>query len=272
MMNTTITSQLKKFGLEEKEAQIYLSLLKEGSQTPLEISRNTDINRTTIYRQLETLQTSGLVEEVLDDKSTRYTASDPDKLNFLIEQRENSIRSLKRSLPDLTAQLSALKQESISHSKVVFFRGIKGLKQLLWNTTKAKGKQIVNYGYLSWNEVVGNEFAEKLREEHVVQKIHGREVTNHKEDGTQWTDNITRVRQYYKEKFIPKSVLEINHDQYIYDDILAYAHIYKEEYFGIEIHNPEIAKTQKQIFEIIWEIGEEMTPFEPFKSKKWKGE
>ena len=67
MMNKEdLKDKLKLFGIEEKPILIYLTLLNKGLLTPLELSRETQLNRTSVYRYLEELKNLGLVEEVLD--------------------------------------------------------------------------------------------------------------------------------------------------------------------------------------------------------------
>lgn len=264
-----VIDNLKQLGLEEKQTQIYLHLLKSTSQTALEISRATEISRTSVYRNLERLQKLGLVEEVLDQNTTKFKASSPEKLYLILRQKELEVSDIKESIPNVISQLSALKVESISPTEVLYFKGKEGVRQLLWNTTKCKSKKMDQFGFMTWSEILGFKVAEEFRLEHQKKKIFGREISNWYEDGTKWTNLLDGIKKYYKEAYIPKSILEINHDTYIYDDIVAFLHMYKGEFFGIEIHNAQIAKSQRQLFEIVWNMAEEMKPFGPFKSKKW---
>jgi sugar-specific transcriptional regulator TrmB len=252
MMNTTLGRNLKSFGLDSKQISIYLTLLRRGRLTNLEIARHSGINRTTVYRFLETLKEIGLVEEVIDENTTYAQAVDPSQLQLIIKQKEAEIIHLKTVLPTIISELSVLEDKVIPSTKVVYFRGIKGLQQLLWNTLKAKGEQ-VGFGYLNWNDGVGQAFAEKLREEYVIRKVHLREILNEVDEKGEYTSVNQYFNNYYQHRMIPKEKLEIKHDTYIYNDVFAFYHIYKGELFGVEIHNAEIAKTQKQMFEILWE-------------------
>lgn len=129
------------------------------------------------------------------------------------------------------------------------------MKQLLWNILKAKGES-VGYGYADWNQSVSQEFAEKLRQERVSRKIYDREIQNTDQAGSM--NSWTRIKDYdqvYQARYIPKSVIDIKHDTYIYNDVFAFFNFYQGGVFGIEIHNAEIAKTQKQIFEVLWKLA-----------------
>lgn len=254
-----VLSQLKKLGLEEKEVKVYLSLLEQGVQTPLGLSRNTSINRTTIYRVLEKLKEKGLIEEILDQKSTRYQVSDPQKLNLIISESLERLQEVKKLLPNLIENLNRFKKNQPFPTKIIFFRGRSGIQQLLWNTLRVvKGSEQVGYGYLDWNDTAGEKFAEKLRQKYVEKGIKALEIQNEILEDDKFTTNKVYLDKYYRCRIIPKSEIEFNHDTYIYNDVFAFCHIYKGELFGVEIHNKEIAKTQRQIFYQLWKIGKEV--------------
>jgi sugar-specific transcriptional regulator TrmB len=254
MMNNNLTQELKNLGLNDKEAQVYLVLLTKGPQTPLELSRNTKLNRTTIYRLMENMKEVGFVEEILDQKSTKFEASSPSKLGMLLTRKEMELEGLKTNYSKLISDLSVIEHNPASSTKVIYFRSKSGLQQLLWNTLKAGKSENVGYGYLNWNESVGKPFAEKLRQECVNRKLYAREILNTIDRDRGFTQ-VTHYFDFYQNRYLPPKILEIKHDTYIYNDVFAFYHFLQNELFGIEIHNAEIAKTQRQIFEILWKMA-----------------
>ena len=255
MNNNTIIELLKNFDLNSKEGEIYLTLLQKGILSPLQLSRATLLNRTTIYRILEKLKQIGLVEEVLDEKRTKAKAISPDNFEMIVKQKESEIDKLKQTLPELKAQLTAIQGLASPETKVLYYRGQDGLKQLLWNTLNAEN-EIIGYGYMNWNDVVGKEFAEKLRQEVVLRKRYSREIQNSNSiDPLKTYTSVPSYDKYYSGKKIPKEKIAIKHDTYIYNNVFAFSHFIKEEFFGIEIYNAEIVLTQRQIFEILWAIA-----------------
>lgn len=254
MMNKTLEQDLSKFGLNEKEVVVYLEVLKRESASPLELSRFTSLNRTTIYRLLDKLKELGLVEEVIDQHKVLVKSSSLDTFNKLLTEKEQNILSLKNSLPELKKELNTLISSAHSPTQVVYFKGREGLRQFLWNTNKAKG-ELVGYGFGEWNLGIGRELAEKIRQEHTERQIYHREIQNTPDTNKSYTDNKIYLEKYYRGRQIPHKKLEINHDIYIYNDVFGFYNYVGGEYFAIEIHNAEIAKTQKQIFNILWEIA-----------------
>ena len=107
-----------------------------------------------------------------------------------------------------------------------------------------------------FNFPVGREFAEKLRAERVKRQIYDREIQNTDQAGpmSDWT-NVKNYDQIYQCRLLDKKIVDIKHDTYIYNDVFVFFYFIKNEMFGIEIHNAEIAKTQKQIFEVLWKLA-----------------
>jgi sugar-specific transcriptional regulator TrmB len=253
MMNKTkLEESLTKLGLNEKEIEVYLYLVTNGGTTPLDISRGTKVNRTTAYRILDKFNQMSLVSETLEGKTSIFEANDPKSLHSLLVQKESELQLLKQTLNSLVEDLSSIQCTKGGSSKVLHYRGKEGVKQLLWNTLSAND-EVVGYGYIDWNAVVGRIYAERLRQEYVYRKLKAREVQNF--DIPDYTEEDTYKKKLYQLRIIPESVLKINHDTYIYNNVYAVCYFYKEEYWGVEIYNENIANAQKQIFEILWKIA-----------------
>ena len=226
--------------------------------TLLELSRATNISRTTLYRITENLITRGLLQKVVDYKTTRLKAAHPSILKRIVQDKLLHLKQIKNSLPNIINSLNALEHpSSIKATKILYYRGKRWLKQILWNTLKAK-QDIVGYGYLNWNISVGKKFAENVRQEIVNRKIQTKELQN---ENFMQLHTFTQVHNYadfYKRKIIRQNIIDIKHDTYIYNDVIAFYYALKGEIFGFEIYNTEIAKTQRQIFYALWNfVGKE---------------
>jgi sugar-specific transcriptional regulator TrmB len=259
MVNTLrIEHYFEKFGLEKIQADVYVQLLKLRTATVVELSRETNINRTTLYRILEALEKKGLVKTLLGHKTTKYQAENPEKLEGLILQEEEKIHTLRNSLSQIQTQLHTLIPVQPSSTEVLYFQGKEGLKQMLWNTLNAgENGEIVGFGYLSLNEGAGRFFAEKIRREYIDNNIKRKELLNidQIEPEENYTDFASEYRKVYEGRGIEKEKIEIYHDLTIYNDVVTFWHVLNDELFGVEIHNAVIAKMQKQIFHILWEMA-----------------
>lgn len=245
---------LASFGLSSQEQEVYVALLKQTPATPLVLARATGINRTTLYRLLEALSEKGLIEEVVNYKSKSYRAAPPKQLDLLIMKKEAEVENLREELPKLVSTLNQVSPPPSSPTRVLYFKGIQGLRQLLYNTLRAKD-EVIGYGYGSWNDGVGKRFAEKLRQEYVDLHIKARELLNVVDPTGSFSSVSGYVNGVYRSRTISPNKLRITHDTYIYNGVFAFYHAIGGQLFGVEIHNEAIAATQKQIFEILWKLA-----------------
>lgn len=256
--NHEIEMILGSFGLSTDEQNIYLTLLQQARATPLTLSRATAINRSTLYRILEALSDKGLVEEVMDYKSKSYRAAPPERLNLLLSKKIAETETLREQIPKLSEALKQAIPLPANPTSVLYFKGVQGLRQLLYNTLDAKS-EVIGYGYGNWNDGVGKRFAEKLRQEYVDRNIKARELLNMVDISGSFTSVAEYVNGVYHNRSISPKKLLITHDTYIYNDVFAFYHTTNGVLFGVEIHNIEIVKTQKAIFEILWKLAKPLS-------------
>lgn len=259
---------LKPYGLSEDEGRIYLYLLKYGYSSVLNISRALKIGRTRSYRLLEKLKILQLVDTKLDDRGMKFGASDPSKLKQIISLKENEISRLKSDLPNVLNQLKQINISTQSNSKVLYYTGIEGLKQVTFNLTKAeKLIRVFEVDHLA--NFLPEDFSEMIRNKLVESKIKTHDLTN-KISFPDFTKVSEMIKSYSEFRHIPKVKLSIDFEILIYNDVYA-TYTYKEnDIFCVEIYNQQLAAMQKQIFDFIWSQASEMIFTSPYGSSKLK--
>lgn len=250
MVNISLQKVFAQIGMSGKHAMVYEALLTSQNMTPLKLARITHLNRSSLYRYLEELREKGLVELILRGKSSSYAAR-PEGLSQYLVREEARLENLKTTIPSLLTEMSRARAKE---SEVRYYHGVEGLKQMLWNVV-AKGEEFVGLGYSDWNESVGKAYAEKLRQKIIESRTRSREISNDPSTDFGYTKLGLEYKKFYSHKAINESLLEIKHDTYIYGDVFAYYYHYEGEYFGVEIHNKEIARTERQMFEILWKMS-----------------
>lgn len=253
MINRSLLQVFKQIGLTNKHAHVYELLLSKPISTPLQISRETKLNRSSIYRYLEDMRGKGLIELLLGDKSCQYQAN-PDGLNQFLLGEESRVEKLKSSIPLLIKELKPYREDGLVGTEVKYYQGVDGLRQMLWNVVSSKS-EFMGLGFENWNTSVGKTYAEKLRKKLTDDNIKSREIQNDPSDDFDYTNLNTTFQNRYSHKAISPDILTIRHDTYIYADVFAYYYHYEGEYFGVEIHNKEIARTERQMFEVLWGIA-----------------
>jgi sugar-specific transcriptional regulator TrmB len=118
---------LQNFGLTDKQADVYLFLVKRAIATGGEISKQTKIDRSVIYRILKSLQAKGLVEPTLESP-IRFMAVPVDKaLDLIIKAKQEEIKAVEKAKKDLIEDLEAIRKTR-SEPTIEKFMIIKGNK------------------------------------------------------------------------------------------------------------------------------------------------
>jgi len=256
MNEQIVWKQLTALGLADTEIFIYLHLLKSGPKTPLEISREININRSKIYRLIEMLLQKKLIERSISDRGLRLKASPPANLELLLIANEEKIKDNREALPNIIQSLSYLTNVTTGGFEISHYKGIDGLKQMLWNELKAK--EVMLFGYGSINDFVGKKFGDKHREEAFLRKIKYKEIGNrpeYKSKDQSFYNNAYGWEKIYIYKQIPEKILKIRHGIQIYNDTVAIINWQDKHKVGIEIINRPLAEMQRQIFCHFWKIA-----------------
>jgi sugar-specific transcriptional regulator TrmB len=122
------TRRLIGFGLSEKEAQLYLHLLKYGPKTPSLLAKSLQTYREDVHRTLMSLIEKGMVRPSLDSP-TVYAAIDLDTaLGSALQKQQSELREMearKRELQELSQQQRFRPSDEVSTFKII--KSIKGL-------------------------------------------------------------------------------------------------------------------------------------------------
>jgi predicted transcriptional regulator len=134
-MKKPISENLKKallqFNLTEKEIITYLTLLEEGNLSVLDISRESGINRVTIYSAIDELKRKGLISESRKGKRKLFVAENPTNLaNILEDKRDKIIREEKILQNIILPTLKAIDVNEEKRPQIKFFEGADGINRI----------------------------------------------------------------------------------------------------------------------------------------------
>ena len=245
---------LQQLGLSPEEERIYSTLVELGSATVLAIARAASVNRTTTYRLLEKLKASGLVEEMVDEHKSIFRVSGSHMLEQAVRAKEAESKLLRDLLPSISPLISSVGQNQQPGTKVLFYRGSEGIKQMIWNVLKAKN-EVVGYTYRSVWEITGLKFAHDWYREFKERQLHFKDIYSDAYLFGKNPPEIIEHKENFASRYVPASLLDINHQEDIYNDVIGLYNWYEGEVFGVEIYNEKIAAMHKQLFEIVWKLG-----------------
>ncbi|MFO0970777.1 MAG: helix-turn-helix domain-containing protein [Candidatus Saccharimonadales bacterium] len=246
-LQNKVVRYLKQLGLEREQALVYLFLLQNGQNTVLAISKGLKTGRTKLYPLLEELAEKQLVVIHERHYGTSYEAQKPEVIEFLVSEHERKAEALRSSLPAAVNILENLQQQSPTHTKIVEYRGIDGLKQMNFNLSKAT-KEYRVFELAGLDKHLGTHFAQKMRERYQERNLKSFDITNNpdraKEPGAELPGSQTA--------YISPSVFKIEFETYIYDNVVGLLNYESNDIFGVEIYSEKLARQQTQLFNLLW--------------------
>jgi len=121
--------RLTQFGLSEKEAQLYLHLLRYGPKTPSPLAKSLKTYREDVHRTLASLIEKGMVRPSLD-APTIYAAVDLETaLEAALKKHESEMREMevrKQELQELSKQ-----QRLRAPDEIASFKILKSMKEVV---------------------------------------------------------------------------------------------------------------------------------------------
>lgn len=238
-----IEQSLQNLGLNEKEARVYLALLDLGSSSAISIADRAGVKRPTTYLVLSELVRKGLVSITPREKKALYQAESPEKIAFLIEKQN---QALKEVLPELLAHY----KPGGSKPSVKLFSGIEGIKTVYYDTL-TEGKEILAYlGVEQAEEHLKDFFQKDYGPKRVNAGIFARVIAPKTPSAADYCKQDARFRR--QTKFIDAKKYPFTIEKNIYGNKVAIISHSKKEHFGLIITSPEIARTEKSVFELIW--------------------
>jgi sugar-specific transcriptional regulator TrmB len=233
---------LRDLGLSDKESSVYMALVSLEQATAYQIANKSGIKRPTVYVTLEELRKKGLVLKVPHPKKQVFIAKDPEDY---IKEIEQKIYSAKQALPQIIAMIGG------SHKpKVTFYEGIEGVSHALsFRLEKMKGKELIGFFATSKNPTkeyteAFATFQKNLQKNNIsIRGIAPESIT------------LTDVRKEDEEhnrtiKSVSSETYSSNISIDVGDTFVRIIDI--EELQATIIENPNVAKTMRQIFEMVW--------------------
>lgn len=240
MDHETLLSDL---GLTEKEARIYLALLKMGEGAVQDIAKEAGVKRPTAYVVLDELRKKEAVLKVPQAKRTIYIAKSPSEL---YEQHIQKLSRVAQVLPLLEALHKKDKRVNM-----LYFEGVKGIEESLYyrhkelahtqidgfwakvDTWDAKTKKIID----TW----GKKTAATGVTVRAIAPDHPSLDEYRKKDAVlNWHIKTVPEKQYSSNTSIEVTDFFVRITEF-------------DTPQAIIIESPEFVKTVREIFEMVWE-------------------
>jgi len=253
-LKTRVESILKEFVSHESVSDIYAALLLYGPQTISQLARASAVERTRIYRSLHELQALQLVEIELQPHRQIIRPAPITNLHNMVAAKKASLESLTTDIRTFQADFIKGPRANPATS-VQFYKGTEGIEQMLWNQTRAKG-EILSLLSENIQSHTGRAFFERWVERCNKNGIVSRSIVDDRFIGAQkrwYGGKMNHSLVNWTAHKMPAKMSSVPHRTTVYDDVTTYFSWQDSDSFGIEIHNQNIADTQRQAFELLWQ-------------------
>jgi len=227
--------ELRKLGLNEKEAGVYLAALELGYTTIQKIAQKAKISRPTTYEVIKSLEQKGLIKESKDKGKRYFTAESPDNLLGILKIQKRELEEKEREFLRIIATLRD-KYSLNDKKEIKKYKGKNELENLFENFLTTQSKEIY--------AIIGNEKTwpsknrlanyEKIKSR--LGKIKIKELS----------DNKTSYPDYLERKPLQQKTLKDN--IIIYDKVI----IFGEKSTGLLIENKTVINLIKSLFLYTW--------------------
>lgn len=234
---------LQEFGLTPKEAAVYITLLETGKVSAYTVAKKSGLKKPTAYVILESLIEKGLAFKVPREKKQLYLAQSPEILRKRAQER---LWHMEHILPELLS----LAQSHQSSVRTLFFEGLPGVRQAYWHRMKElENTEFV--GFYGAAQEIGKPLLDVMHEWNLTNRdLHIRSraiVPKH--------PSLAQFRRLDKRHFRAVKIVPMeaytSHMSMEITDLFVRVTMFREMQCVI-LDNPSLAKTFRQIFEMLW--------------------
>jgi len=230
---------LQNLGIDEKEAKVYLALLRLSEATATKIAEKTNLDRTLIYQLANKLIERGLVSYIIKNNVKYFLAANPEKLIQDIKEKE---KQLQKAMPELISLTKTEEQET----KVEVYRGKDGLRTILKDIIRTK-KDYIAFGeegrFQKVLPIAVQSFLKQLEKNNIHERVLVKEDLRNKV----LKSKNSEFRYLPKDYLSPATTV-------VFDDKVA-IFIWVQPHYAILTKNKEVADSFRNYFNIIWRIA-----------------
>lgn len=243
---------LEKVGLSEKEATLYVTLLKQGALSYAELSNTTKINRTTCYSVIRSLIHKGLAREDIGSAVVKVLAERPSSLVEKL-QKEKTVLEHKTELAKRAAfELDRLIPGKRTSEPRLTHIGETEIEDFLYKRTEKWNTSALSYDGVLW----GFESAEFERDYQEYIRWFWREPSSERITIKFFSDDqhLRQTGANPKEKADFKYLPEINFTTniWIYGDYIILLSLEEHPHYLLEMKEPLFARNFREYFKAMW--------------------
>jgi len=241
-----IKQTLKEYGFSEKESTLYIALLSLGSASVTTLSKKTGLIRTTTYDILKSLKEKGIVSGIVKNRIQYFHAAIPEKLIQILDEKKEKMKIIIPELKKLNMQI-------MEYPAVETYEGKEGIKSI-YEDIMADKKPLLAISNTHYIFNVLPFFTPNFFKQRVKNNICIKLLNEKTEESIELMKKKDR-KEKRETRFI-KELKDIPITEYVYGEKVAILNTNPQEPFGILVRNKDFAKSQKLIFDLLWDKAE----------------
>lgn len=250
-MQTDLQRELEHLGFTERQACIYVTLLRYGKSGAQQLALASGIPRASCYDTLEQLSKQGLVRAVEESGQQVFVTEPPERISLMLALQLEEVQARRRRAELFLPQLSALTGDGTAKPR---FRIINDAEELraIHEEYAMMGKPIL--------QMVGYDAFLELHRESVVQEHTERLQETHSKGRAILVTDLpvdAPAGSGFEVRRVPASLMDVKGEMTVCEDhVLLFA--YTVNVTAIEIISPAIANTCRATLELAWQRAGEI--------------
>lgn len=245
-MDKEIIGSLEKLGLSDKEARVYIALLRLGEVGSSKVMRETGLHGQYVYQALESLENKGLSQHVVKRGRKKFSAKSPQVLARLVEQQRAIADSVALQLqemmilpPEQRFEVFQGQESYIAHEFDLLEKALECSELLVIGGAGDKfnetmGKSLFEYVALQTKKRISIRYIGSESQRASMPEMHGR-------------------RKLFEIRYLPGLFTgQVNTN--VWPDCLGF-NIFGEPVTRFTIWSPIVAGSYRQFFETLWKIA-----------------
>jgi len=247
-----LVKDLQHLGLSQQQARVYLACLQLGRDTVLNIAKQADLKRPTVYLMLDDLAKRGLVTRTKKANTTLFKAEEPKRLLSTVRMQEEIIKSMLPSLnaiynvdpqkPNIKIAEGAQSVRNVYNGLFTYLSSHPNEELLIFGSLKDASKnfqsEVVDYFSMCMGKS-NNRI---------------REIGNDDSETRKYYRASKKINPYHEIRLIRTDGRFYKTDDMLYGNNLVIFSV-DEQIFATIIESPFIAETYKTLFNMAWKSG-----------------
>lgn len=269
---------IQKMGLDEREIEIVMQLLKAGKSNISDISKNVNIPRSSIYRYIDQLEKKGWLKYSLSKQGKEIEITNLASLQAHIAAKKEQVESEELFLGQLIEQVKILKtKEDKTEQEVRYYEGEGGMRQIHWNATYTTEGPILVITSIITRDLVGDDWYEtQLLEAQskgvpikiLVDQRYAKEFFKKYESVEKYYKPLPNMSLQIDKRVLDNSKFAVNGKIMVYNDVIATMTADSGVLFGSEIVSNQLSATFKSIFDVLWGMTKKSDKLEVINDKE----